>query len=168
MNTGKVNNTVAEDLFPMFATNKKRIVTANYFNIIVVLPGNEANLLNFLLKEATVFNTIRYSTKLMMKYRAYIKAIERNFNTPAYKISRQTPKPKIPLFYRINTNIHEVRNVFIKLIEKGLIFRVNKEYVINFGLSYMVQFSAPANKWIKEYELIREKDLGNGFLYIIN
>lgn len=161
MNTNKVNKAEAKGLYPMLPiTNKKRIVTANYYNIIVLLPGDEANLLNFLLKECTVFNTIKYSTKLMMRYRAYIKAIERNFKHPTDKISLAIKKQP--------TNIHATRDTFMKLIEKGLIFRVDKEYMINFALSYMVQFSAPASKWTRQYGIIQEKGYSNSAMYAIN
>lgn len=161
MNTNKVSNTEAKDLYPMFPlTNKKRIVTNNYYNIMVVLPSNEANLLNFLLKECTVFNTIKYSTKLIMRYRAYMKAVERNYGTDNEILWRTiNPHP---------TNIHATRDTFIKLVEKGLVLRVDKEYVINFGLSYMVQFLAPARKWTEQYRIIQEKGYSNGAIYAIN
>ena len=108
MNTGKIKNTEAKNLWQMLPSNKKRIVTPNYFNLIVALDKNEANLLNFLIKESSVYNTVHYSTRLMIKYRAYIKAIERNFKQP----EKKNIAP-------MKTNIHAVRDTFIKLIEKG-------------------------------------------------
>jgi len=162
MNTNKIKNTEAKNLWQMIPSNKKRIVTPNYFNLIVALDKNEANLLNFLIKESSVYNTISYSTRLMIKYRAYIRAIERNFNDGSKKNIRQTKKA--------TTNIHAVRDTFIKLIEKGLIFRVsNSEYLINFGLTYMVQYSAPAIKWTKHYNtIVSLEETGGGVLWAIN
>ncbi len=162
MNTNKIKNTEAKNLWQMPTSNKKRIVTPNYFNLIVALDKNEANLLNFLIKESSVYNTISYSTRLMIKYRAYIKAIERNFKQSEKKIIGRTNKTQ-------PTNIHAVRDTFIKLIEKGLIFRVNKsEYLINFGLTYMVQYSASANKWTKQYNIISAGKLSEAVLWVIN
>jgi hypothetical protein len=67
------------------------------------------------------------------------------------------------------TNIHATRDTFIKLVEKGLIFRVsNSEYLINFGLTYMVQYSAPASKWTKLYNQIAEGGYSNASLWAIN
>lgn len=161
MNTNKIKKTEAKNLWQMLPSNKKRIVTPNYFNVIVALDKNEANLLNFLIKESSVYNTISYSTRLIIKYRAYIKAIERNFNDGDKKII--APMKKQP------TNIHAARDIFIKLLEKGLIFRVsNTEYLINFGLTYMVQYSAPAQKWTKQYGIIVAGELGNGRVWMIN
>lgn len=157
MNTNKIKRAKVKNLWSMLPSNKKRIVTPNYFNLIVALDKNEASLLNFLIKESSVYNTVRYPTKLMIKYRAYIKAIERNFREGGNKIN---PRTKI--------NIHAVREIFIKLVEKGLIFRVDGEYLISFGLTYMVQYSAPVSKWTKQYNLIVSGELGEGYLYLIN
>lgn len=153
MNNGRVKSAEAKSLYPFTADKSKRVMTVNYFNLMVRLPKEESCLLNFLIKESTNYNTFKYSTRLLEKYKAYVKVVGRVFPSGDKKI---------------NTNVKYSRDVFIRLIEKGLVFRGGKEYVINFALTYSPQYTKEAIDWIKQYSGIVDKKLGNGYLFLIN
>jgi len=138
MNTNKVKSAKLKSLFAFPATNTKRVFTVHYMNMMVILSADESALLNFLIKESTVYNTFKYSTSLLKKHQKFINAIEGT-------------NPKI----HFKTNIHFIRNVFIKLVEKGLVFRVGNQYVINYNLTFMPQFSADVKRWINQYQPIQ-------------
>jgi len=154
MNTNRVKSAVAKSLYPFIFTSSKRVMTVNYFNLMVILPNEESALLNFLIKESTQYNTFKYSTRLLEKYRMYVSAVKRNLSADV----------------NFNTNIKITREVFIRLIEKGLLFRVENEYVINFALAYSHQYEKQTDIFRKYYNDIvtGHKDNWEQLFYELN
>lgn len=143
MNTSRVKKSEFKELMIFPPTKSKRVVTSHYFNLTQILSTDELSLLNFIIKESSVYNTIKYSTKLLNKYAKYMNAVHHTYDCA----------------YLLPLNIHYARKTFIQLIEQGLIFRVlDKEYVINFAVTYMPQFSGAAYKWMEEYQKIKTDD----------
>lgn len=97
-------------------------MTVNYFNLQIGLPKDQVSLLNFLIKEATNENRIKYSTRLLEKYRAYVRAVEREFKCET----------------GIKIHVAETRNVFVRLIELGLLERESGNvFIINRLVTYV-------------------------------
>lgn len=152
MPINKIKHTEIKTLYPIVVSRSKKVVTPNYFNIINCLADEERTLLNFLIKECTVYNTVKYSTRLLEKYREYAKVLNKNY----------------PPIKKINTNVKYTRSVFIKLLEKGLIFRADADYVMSFTLVYSPQYAKQANEWMKRYDKIRELKIWGAFMYALN
>lgn len=142
MNTNRVKSAFTKSLYPFIFTSSKRVMTVNYFNLMVILPNEESALLNFLIKESTQYNTFKYSTRLLEKYRMYVSVVKRSLSADI----------------NFNTNIKITREVFIRLIEKGLLFRVGNEYVINFALTYSPQYANQVKEWAEEHEMCIKHD----------
>lgn len=130
MNNAIVSKTKTKSLphFPVLSVGKtKRVVTKHFTNLALWLPADEFALLNFLVYQADASNTIKYSTKLMERYSAAVKASMDEYWDELEKRGH----------YYI-AHLQNNRYWFIKLVEKGLLLHTAKRhyFMLNPMLTY--------------------------------
>jgi len=139
-NAKLIQNTKTTSLpyFPELSVGKtKRVVTKHFTNLSLWLPSPELELLSFLIYECLADNTFEYSTRLLERYCAAVKAA-----TKQYWGSEDGTRT--PLLARI---------AFRHLIESGLILHTEKKNV--FMINPMLTYS-PDIINNKQYKLVSE------------
>ncbi len=137
-NTNRVISTRLDNLpnLPTIdPTNHSKVFTRHYVNLIPSLPLNEVYLLNFIVYQSDVKCEIKYGMAIMRRFIAWMRV------------------------NRKEINIHSARELFIVLIEKGLVFqtKTRSTYMINPMLIYHPKYiDSNMYKWIiGEYQVIQ-------------
>lgn len=104
------------------------------------MSAGDISLFNFFIHETTGYNCFRYTTLLLRKYRAYLKAIEKTY--------------KIELDYPISLDY--LRASFRNMVKDQLIFKTNesKIYFVNPAYTYRPRWFKELyyKEWYRGYE----------------
>lgn len=135
--------TISLPYFPELSSGKSnRVITKHFTNAAMYLSQNEFAMLSWLVYQSKADNTIVYSTQLLARYSAAIKAAEE-----MYKESQG-----------LAIGIKAIRGFFRQLVQKGyLLSNYNKKvFTINPMLSYRVDYvkSADYKEICTDYDLL--------------
>jgi hypothetical protein len=127
--------------FPQLSGQKtSRVITKHFTNLAMYLPIDKFAMLTWLIYQSRADNTVIYSTQLLTRYSAAMKASWGLYNA----------KPCL------NYNIKHLRAVFGQLVENGYLLPNydRKLFTINPMLSYRAEYmrSAHYHKICKEYQ----------------
>ena len=113
--------------FPELSGQKtSRVITKHFTNAAMYMPKDQFCMLTWLIYQSKADNTVNYSTQLLIRYSAAIKASTQLYNSTN----------------NLNTGIKHLRVVFKTLIQNGyLLPNYNKKlFTINPMLSYRAEY----------------------------
>lgn len=143
-NTQKVQKTEITSLhdFRELSVHKSnKVITKNFTAFISGSDPSISRLCTFLIFEAKRNNTLEFTTHLLTKYGAYLKASQKKFG---YKDTRFK-----------NSSLPVTRKDFMYLISTGIIIPINAEkklFLMNPALTYHYDRYNEQAMFMKEYE----------------
>lgn len=139
MNTKLISSATVLSLpcFPELSAQKSnRVVTKHFTNAALYLLPNQIALLNWLIYQSKVDNTVVYSTQLLIRFCATVKEVSKTYNNDKLCFS---------------TDIKYCRQLFKTLIQDGYLLPNYKKnvFTINPMLTYRAEYMRP-----KDYKSI--------------
>lgn len=154
MNTKTIQNTKVISLphFPVLSSHKQsKVISKHFTNLCLYLPKPELSLLTWLIYESAANNSFTYSTHLLRKFSAHIKAVNIEY--------RQTNLP---------TSIQIIRKDFKKLVEGGYIIPAGRYHYLNPMLVFGKKMAlGKIRKFAAEYQTATVENISDKLISII-